>query len=156
MLCNDGTDIVNSKLLTLTNSIEHSSSWEAKISSASQEIPRILWNPKVHYRSSNIKPPVPVPSRISPVHAPYYISSRPILLLPYHLRLGLPSCLFPSHLPTKIQYALLLSPICSTYPVHLNLLDVIPKQYIVSYTDHYPFKDEAQTALFKDPVRTAL
>jgi len=24
------------------------------------------------------------------------------------------------------------------------------------FANHYPFKDEAQTALFKDPVRTAL
>jgi hypothetical protein len=30
--------------------MEQSPSWEANWSSASQEIPRILWNPKVHYR----------------------------------------------------------------------------------------------------------
>jgi hypothetical protein len=34
----------------LTNSMEQSPSWEAKGSSASQEIPRILWSLKVHYR----------------------------------------------------------------------------------------------------------
>jgi hypothetical protein len=30
--------------------MEQSPSWEAQMSRASQEIPRILWNPKVCYR----------------------------------------------------------------------------------------------------------
>ena len=29
-------------------------------------------------------------------------------------------------------------------------------ELVVQYISDYPFKDEAQTALFKDPVRTAL
>jgi hypothetical protein len=40
--------------------MEQSPSWEANWSSATQEIPRILWNPKVHHRIHNSPPPVPI------------------------------------------------------------------------------------------------
>jgi hypothetical protein len=52
----------------LTYFMEQSPSWEANRFAASQEITRILWNPKVHYRIHKCPLRVPILSQLDPVH----------------------------------------------------------------------------------------
>ena len=54
-------------------------------------------------------------------------SWRSILILSFHARLGLPSCLSPSGFRTKTLYILPISPIRAICPVHLLLLDLITR-----------------------------
>jgi hypothetical protein len=42
------------------------SSWEANRSLASQEIPRILYNPKIHYSTHKRPPPIAILGQINP------------------------------------------------------------------------------------------
>ena len=52
----------------LTYSMVQSPSWEANWFAPSQEIPRILWNPKVHYCTHKRPPPIPILGQPNPVH----------------------------------------------------------------------------------------
>ena len=63
----------------------------------------------------------------SPVQSiyPHPTSWRSILILSTHLRLGIANGLFPSGFPTKTLYTPLSSPIRTTCPAHLILLDFI-------------------------------
>ena len=103
-----------------------SPSWEANWFAASQEIPRISRNPKVHYRTQKRPPPVSILGQPNPVHIP----TSPLLEI--H-----PNIIHPST-PRSPQWSLSLrfphqdpihplsSPTRATRPDHrVSLLDLL-------------------------------
>ena len=104
-----------------------SPSWEANWFAASQEIPRISRNPKVHYRTHKRPPAVSILGQPNPVHIPtsHLLEIHPNIIYPSTLRFFQWS--LSLRFPTKTLYTPLSSPIRVTCPAHLILLDVITR-----------------------------
>ena len=116
--------------------MQQSPSWEGNRFSASLEIPRILWNPKVHYRSHKCPYLSLSCARSIQCIPPHPTSWRSILILSSHLCLGLLSDLLPSDFPTKTLY----TPLPSPYALHappISFFSILSsEQYLVNGTDH--------------------
>jgi hypothetical protein len=84
----------------LTYSMEQSPSWQANCFVVSQEISRVLLNPKLHYHVHNCSLPVTILSQPNPVHTPtsHLLKIDPNIIVPSTP--GSPQWLFLSGFPT--------------------------------------------------------
>jgi hypothetical protein len=100
---------------------EQSSTWESTSRSATQELPNVLWNQKVHYRAKKARHSYPSSTRWIQYIPSCSTSLWTILILSSHLSLGLSNDLFLSDFPTKTLKLAIVSCVLHALPISSSL-----------------------------------
>ena len=130
-----------------------SPSWEANWFAASQEIPRISRNPKVHYRTHKRPPLVSILGQPNPVHIPtsHLLEIRPNIIHPSTPRF--PQWSLSLRFPQQDPKHPISSPIRATCPAHLILLDFITRTIL---GEEYKSFSSSLCNLLHSPVTSSL
>jgi len=127
-------------------------SWEANWFPASQEIPRTLWNPKVHFRTHKRPPSVPILGQHNPVHIPTsHLKIHPNIIHSSTPRS--PQWYLFLRFPHQDPIHTLSSPVHATIPAHLILLDFITRKIL---GDGYRSLSSSLCSPLHSPVTSSL
>jgi len=113
--------------------------------SANQEITRVLWNPKVHYR---VHLSISWARCIESIHF-HQISLRSVQILSSQIRTDLPRDQFPSCFPYTILHGFLIPSMHSICLAHLNLLDLMT---MIIFGEAYKLWSSSIRSLLQPPV----
>ena len=111
--------VVSNYTLTylLTHSTVQSPSWAANWFAASQEIPHISRNPKVHYRTHKLPPPLPILGQPYTVHIPTsHLEIHPNIIHPSTPRS--PQWSFPLYTIDSNKQVVIVTEFLSNYLLH--------------------------------------
>jgi len=84
---------------------------------------------------------------------PYGIYLRPILIISFHLCVGLPSLVFPSGSPTENLYTSIFSPTRATCPTHPILIYLITR---IKFGEQYRTRSSSLSSLLSSPVTSSI